>query len=155
MAASLPLRKVTYIGGTARRSGAAPQAVGTAGWGVHCRQGYRQGHSQWVKPLPCHPKSHWCPAATLPACPSTPGYRSHPRCSRREQEAHAANLSYWCTPSRVTASHCKPRCFLRVSFLLVHCTKRSFLSVFPCACVTVLKVATRGHAINWPETSFS
>lgn len=45
-AASLRLRKVTHIGGTAGRGGAAPQAVGTAGWGVHCRQGCRQGPSQ-------------------------------------------------------------------------------------------------------------
>ena len=137
-AASLWLRKVTCIGGTAGRDrqphglqgqrdrglggGKAPEGEMVPGGWVWTKT----GPPSWVKPLPSNPESHWChcshpPCLPKPAAPpSTHGCCGHPRHGRGAQGAQATNPPYRPAPLLRARSHHKPRCFLRVSFLAVH-----------------------------------
>lgn len=176
-AASLWLRKVTCIGGTAGRDrqphglqgqrdrglggGKAPEGEMVPGGWVWTKT----GPPSWVKPLPSNPESHWChcshpPCLPKPAAPQHPWVlRSPPaRQGSTGGTGHKSTL-----PPRSPAPGSQPSQTQVLSKGLISSSalcqppdpKRSFLSVFPCAGATVLRRAIstgRSNVINRPET---
>lgn len=135
------------------------------GWGQEARSELGGVPRDRSNLSPVTPSPAGAAAATLPACPSlqppsTHGCCGHPRHSRGAWGAHATKPPDCLASPLRAGSHHKPRCFLKVSFLAAHYAnpptpKKSFLSVFPCASVTVLRRAIsagRGNVINRPET---